>query len=157
VTTPDGRSGFAPAELPDLPVRKVFRALDTLSFKNTRTTRTHAVYRRNDGRTVIVPIHGMVKRGALASIVRQAGLTPQEFLDSPALWRGADWMRSVPVPSLDDLKRDQALSHAASRYARPTKPSARRMPAEFEAHIERSIERDPANEDTAPQAMPDWD
>jgi predicted RNA binding protein YcfA (HicA-like mRNA interferase family) len=29
----------------------------------------------------VVPEHGTVKRGTLASILRQAGLTPNEFLD----------------------------------------------------------------------------
>jgi predicted RNA binding protein YcfA (HicA-like mRNA interferase family) len=38
------------------------------------------VYRHPDGRIVIVPMHGTVKRGTLGSIVRQAGLTAHEFL-----------------------------------------------------------------------------
>jgi predicted RNA binding protein YcfA (HicA-like mRNA interferase family) len=47
---------------------------------HVRTKGSHAVYRHADGRTVIVPMHGTVKRGTLASIVRQAGLTTAEFL-----------------------------------------------------------------------------
>ncbi|MEU4801274.1 type II toxin-antitoxin system HicA family toxin [Actinosynnema sp. NPDC023587] len=66
--------------LSDLPVRKVTRALESLEFEHTRTKGSHAVYRHQDGRTVIVPLHGTVKRGTLASIIRQAGLTPAEFL-----------------------------------------------------------------------------
>ncbi len=34
-----------------------------------------------DGRVAIVPRHGTVKRGTLSSILRQAGITPSEFLD----------------------------------------------------------------------------
>jgi predicted RNA binding protein YcfA (HicA-like mRNA interferase family) len=45
-----------------------------------RTKGSHAVYRDQDGRVVIIPQHGVVKRGTLASILRQAGLTPAEFL-----------------------------------------------------------------------------
>jgi predicted RNA binding protein YcfA (HicA-like mRNA interferase family) len=37
--------------------------------------------RHPDGRVVIVPQHGTVKRGTLSSVLRQAGLTPSEFLD----------------------------------------------------------------------------
>jgi len=65
----------------DLPVRKVCRVLGSLGFEHVRMKGSHAVYRHEDGRTVIVPMHGSVKRGTLASIVRQAGLTSQEFLD----------------------------------------------------------------------------
>jgi predicted RNA binding protein YcfA (HicA-like mRNA interferase family) len=66
--------------LSDLPVRKVIRALDSVGFSYVRTKGSHAVYRNQDGRVVVVPQHGVVKRGTLASILRQAGLTPTEFL-----------------------------------------------------------------------------
>ncbi|MEV6711961.1 MULTISPECIES: type II toxin-antitoxin system HicA family toxin [Lentzea] len=66
--------------LSDVAVRKVTRVLESLGFEHTRTKGSHAVYRHEDGRTVIVPMHGTVKRGTLASIIRQAGLTPAEFL-----------------------------------------------------------------------------
>lgn len=66
--------------LSDLPVRKVLRVLESIGFVYSRTKGSHAVYRHEDGRTVIVPMHGTVKRGTLASIVRQAGLTTAEFL-----------------------------------------------------------------------------
>ena len=33
-----------------------------------------------EGRVDVIPLHGVVKRGTLASILRQAGLTPAEFL-----------------------------------------------------------------------------
>ncbi len=33
-----------------------------------------------EGRVAVIPLHGVVKRGTLASILRQAGLTPAEFL-----------------------------------------------------------------------------
>ncbi|GGU88722.1 type II toxin-antitoxin system HicA family toxin [Lentzea flava] len=66
--------------LSDVAVRKVARVLESLGFEHTRTKGSHAVYRHEDGRTVIVPMHGTVKRGTLASIIRQAGLTPAEFL-----------------------------------------------------------------------------
>lgn len=67
--------------LSDLPVRKVTRTLESIGFDYLRTKGSHAVYRHKDGRVVIIPQHGTIKRGTLASILRQAGLTTAEFLD----------------------------------------------------------------------------
>jgi predicted RNA binding protein YcfA (HicA-like mRNA interferase family) len=66
--------------LSDLPVRKVTRALESAGFVYVRTKGSHAVYRNSDGRVVVIPEHGTVKRGTLASILRQADLNPAEFL-----------------------------------------------------------------------------
>jgi predicted RNA binding protein YcfA (HicA-like mRNA interferase family) len=66
--------------LSDLPVRKVIRALESVGFTYVRTRGSHAVYRDPEGRVVVIPQHGVVKRGTLASILRQAGLSPDEFL-----------------------------------------------------------------------------
>ena len=49
-------------------------------FERVRVKGSHAVYRDADGRVAVVPEHGTIKRGTLASIVRQAGLTAAEFL-----------------------------------------------------------------------------
>ncbi len=66
--------------LSDLPVRDVARALRAAGFERARTKGSHAVYRDADGRVVVVPEHGTIKRGTLASILRQASLTTAEFL-----------------------------------------------------------------------------
>lgn len=66
--------------LADLPVRKVTKALECLGFVHVRTKGSHLVFSHPDGRAAIVPQHGTVKRGTLASIIRQAGLTSSEFL-----------------------------------------------------------------------------
>ncbi|HYZ53705.1 MAG TPA: type II toxin-antitoxin system HicA family toxin [Streptosporangiaceae bacterium] len=66
--------------LSDLPVRKVTQALESVGFSYVRTKGSHAVYRNREGRVTVIPQHGVVKRGTLASILRQAGLTPAEFL-----------------------------------------------------------------------------
>jgi predicted RNA binding protein YcfA (HicA-like mRNA interferase family) len=67
--------------LSDVPVRKVLHALESIGFVHKRTSGSHAVMRHPDGRVAIIPQHGTVKRGTLSSILRQAGLTPAEFLD----------------------------------------------------------------------------
>ena len=66
--------------LSDLPFRKVTRALESVGFAYVRTKGSHAVYRHPGGRVVVVPQHGTIKRGTLASILRQADLTPADFL-----------------------------------------------------------------------------
>jgi predicted RNA binding protein YcfA (HicA-like mRNA interferase family) len=66
--------------LADLPVRKVIQALEPAGFAYVRTRGSHAVYRDREGWVAVIPQHGVVKRGTLASILRQAGLTPAEFL-----------------------------------------------------------------------------
>jgi predicted RNA binding protein YcfA (HicA-like mRNA interferase family) len=66
--------------LSDLPVRKVTRVLESAGFAYVRTKGSHAVYRSPDGRVVVIPEHGTIKRGTLGSILRQAALTPAEFL-----------------------------------------------------------------------------
>ena len=65
--------------LSDLPVRKVIRALESAGFAYVRTKGSHAVSQlRRAGRGD--PEHGTIKRGTLGSILRQAALTPAEFL-----------------------------------------------------------------------------
>jgi len=67
--------------LSDLPVRKVARVIESLGFAYVRTKGSHAVYRHPDGRAAVIPQHSTVKRGTLASILRQADIKPGEFRD----------------------------------------------------------------------------
>ncbi|MGH3971772.1 MAG: type II toxin-antitoxin system HicA family toxin [Pseudonocardiaceae bacterium] len=67
--------------LSDLPLHKITRVIESLGFVYMRTKGSHAVYRHPDGRAVVIPQHGTVKRGTLGSILRQAGITPTEFLE----------------------------------------------------------------------------
>ncbi len=65
--------------LADVPLRKVVQALTAAGFEHVRTKGSHAVYQHQNGRVVVVPQHATVKRGTLASVLRQAGLTAAEF------------------------------------------------------------------------------
>ena len=38
------------------------------------------MYRNREERVAVILLHGVVKRGTLASILRQAGMAPAEFL-----------------------------------------------------------------------------
>lgn len=68
--------------MPDYPVLSgvdIIRALERLGFKQIRQKGSHVVLRRGaNGR--VVPLHRELKRGTLSGIVRQAGVTPDEFL-----------------------------------------------------------------------------
>lgn len=61
--------------------REVLRALRRAGFEETSRRGSHVKLKNAAGRTVIVPDHRETARGTLRSILRQAGLTPEEFDD----------------------------------------------------------------------------
>ena len=70
--------------LPALRSREVIRALERAGFFLHPSTGSHHYFKHltKPGRIVTVPVHpGDLKRSVLASILKQAGLTTQEFLD----------------------------------------------------------------------------
>ncbi len=71
--------------LPALSGKDVVRALHSAGFVTVRIEGSHhrLVHIGNPVRAVTVPVHGSksLKRGTLAAIVRQAGLTRDEFLN----------------------------------------------------------------------------
>ena len=65
-----------------LPFREVRRKLMTAGFEEAGQRGSHVKFARTDSqgvRTAIVPHHREVAVGTLRSILRQAGLTPDEF------------------------------------------------------------------------------
>ena len=68
--------------MPKLPVLSgadVIKALERLGFAQVRQRGSHVMMRRGSSGTV-VPLHREVKTGTLAGILRQAGVTQDEFL-----------------------------------------------------------------------------
>jgi predicted RNA binding protein YcfA (HicA-like mRNA interferase family) len=68
--------------MPKLPVLSgadVVKMLERLGFEQIRQRGSHVVMRRGSVGTV-VPLHKELKSGTLAGIIRQAGLTQDEFL-----------------------------------------------------------------------------
>lgn len=68
--------------MPKLPVlsgAEVIKALEQLGFEQVRQRGSHVVLRRGSSGTV-VPLHKPVKVGTLAGILRQAGVSQDEFL-----------------------------------------------------------------------------
>jgi predicted RNA binding protein YcfA (HicA-like mRNA interferase family) len=68
-------------KLPILSGAEVVRALQQLGFKQVRQRGSHVVLRRGSVGCV-VPLHKEVKLGTLANIIRQAQLTPAEFVSA---------------------------------------------------------------------------
>ncbi len=65
-----------------LPYREVKRRLEAVGFVEHSQKGSHVKFICNDDdgrRTVIVPHHTEIKVGTLRSILRQAGLSPEEF------------------------------------------------------------------------------
>lgn len=56
------------------------RALERAGFLPVSQRGSHVKLRHADGRTVIVPMHREVAVGSLRSILRQAGLTVEQFI-----------------------------------------------------------------------------
>lgn len=71
-----------PPRLPrDLSGEDVKRALEQASFIATTQKGSHLKLKHPDGRVVIIPMHRQLAAGTLRSILRQAGLTLEEFLE----------------------------------------------------------------------------
>ena len=72
-----------PAKLPAASSRQVVKVLETIGFQLIRQSGSHAAYRHPDGRWTIVSIHPgkIIPKGTLRRIIRDAGLTLDEFVD----------------------------------------------------------------------------
>lgn len=70
-----------PRELPSLKPKKVIKALERGGFYIRRITGSHYILKK-DKQMVTVPYHNKdLKIGTLSSIIKQSGLTIEEFLD----------------------------------------------------------------------------
>ena len=70
--------------MPKLPVlsgEEVIRMLETLGFERARQKGSHVILRRA-GVGCVVPLHRELKSGTLTGIIRQSGLTADEFLSA---------------------------------------------------------------------------
>ena len=59
----------------------IVKALERLGFAKVRQSGSHVIMRRGPNGCV-VPMHGEVKVGTLAGILRQADISPDEFTDA---------------------------------------------------------------------------
>ena len=66
-------------ELPRISGRRAIRAFESMGFAVARQRGSHVVLRRGDAGRV-VPLHTSLAVGTLRSAIRQAGVTPEEFI-----------------------------------------------------------------------------
>lgn len=68
-------------KLPQLKAREVVSILEQSGFSFVRQRGSHRLYRKGKLR-VTVPMHKKpLKKGTLRNIIRQSGMSPEEFLD----------------------------------------------------------------------------
>lgn len=70
--------------LPSLKGREIIKVLKKIGFIERHVSGSHAILRHPaTKKIVVVPVHGGkdVKRGTLFSIIRQAGITVESFMD----------------------------------------------------------------------------
>jgi predicted RNA binding protein YcfA (HicA-like mRNA interferase family) len=66
-------------KLPLLSGQEVVRALERLGFELMRQKGSHVVLRKSSA-ICVVPLHKEVKTGTLAGLLRQAQVSPDEFI-----------------------------------------------------------------------------
>lgn len=70
-----------PPELPRISGKKIVRALEKLGFTVVRQRGSHIIMRRGSWGCV-VPNHREVKVGTLSGVIKQAGVSHEEFISA---------------------------------------------------------------------------
>jgi predicted RNA binding protein YcfA (HicA-like mRNA interferase family) len=66
-------------KLPYVSGAEIQRALERLGFQKVRQSGSHVVMKR-ESKGCVVPMHSEVKIGTLAGLLRQAEVSPEEFV-----------------------------------------------------------------------------
>ena len=66
-------------KLPHVSGATVVRALERLGFVRLRQSGSHVILRRGS-KGCVVPMHSEIKVGTLAGVLRQADVSPDEFI-----------------------------------------------------------------------------
>jgi predicted RNA binding protein YcfA (HicA-like mRNA interferase family) len=72
-------------KLPRISSREAIRVLERLGFEQVRQTGSHVVMKKEtpDGKVgCVVPVHRELKVGTLSGILKQAQVTPEEFIEN---------------------------------------------------------------------------
>ena len=67
--------------LPVVGWRKVLKALAKKGFRPVRQRGSHIIVENMEGKFAVVPRRDEIKPGTLLSVLEQAGLTKEEFLE----------------------------------------------------------------------------
>lgn len=70
--------------LPSLSTRQVVRAFERAGYSvvPSRGKGSHVAMATDEGPILIIPSHGDVPRGTLRALIRQSGLTVEQFLNN---------------------------------------------------------------------------
>jgi predicted RNA binding protein YcfA (HicA-like mRNA interferase family) len=71
--------------LPRISSKEAIRVLERLGFEQIRQTGSHVVMKKETSDRVVgcvVPVHRELKVGTLSGILRQAQITPEEFIEN---------------------------------------------------------------------------
>jgi predicted RNA binding protein YcfA (HicA-like mRNA interferase family) len=68
-------------KLPHVSGAEIQRALERIGFHKVRQSGSHVIMKR-DTKGCVVPMHTEVKIGTLAGILRQAEVSPEEFIQA---------------------------------------------------------------------------
>ena len=66
-------------KLPRVSGAELVRALERLGFERLRQSGSHVIMRRGS-KGCVIPMHSEVKLGTLAGVLRQAEVSPDEFI-----------------------------------------------------------------------------
>ncbi|MCG3178492.1 MAG: hypothetical protein BIFFINMI_00820 [Phycisphaerae bacterium] len=66
-------------KLPRISGQDVIRTLERMGFRQARQRGSHVVMRRGD-RGCVIPLHKELAVGTLRGLLRQAGISPDEFI-----------------------------------------------------------------------------
>jgi predicted RNA binding protein YcfA (HicA-like mRNA interferase family) len=69
------------AELPHISGKEAIKVFVSLGFIQVRQKGSHVVLRRGD-RGCVVPLHSDLAVGTLRSAIKQAGITPEDFINA---------------------------------------------------------------------------
>ena len=68
-------------KLPHVSGIEIQRALERLGFQKVRQSGSHVIMKR-ESKGCVVPMHGEVKIGTLVGALRQADVSPEEFIQA---------------------------------------------------------------------------
>lgn len=71
------------SKYPILTPQEIIRALEKIGFQKTSQKGSHAKYKNQSSpvRVVIIPIHSEIAKGTLKSILEQANISLEDFLN----------------------------------------------------------------------------
>ena len=70
------------SKLPSISAREAIRAFERVGYERDRQRGSHIVLRHHDAphRRLVVPEHKSLAKGTLRALIREAGLTVDEFM-----------------------------------------------------------------------------